>query len=104
MNENERYEIKFGNNVTGKQLNTNDEVAIYYLRTNGTKGEVGPGLLNNCKLFFYSTSRFDSIESNVIPTGFNLINNTNNTFLLFTNSNPSTQYVLRESVQNIKNN
>jgi len=104
MNENERYEIKFGNNVTGKKLNASDEIAIYYLRTNGSKGEVGSNQLNNSRLFFYFTSRSDQIKSNVVPSGINLIDNNNATFISFTNSNPSTQYVLRESVQNIKNN
>lgn len=104
MNENERYEIKFGNDVTGKKLNAGDEVAIYYLRTNGAKGEVGSNQLNNSRLFFYSTFRFDQIKANVIPSGINLIDNNSSTFLTFTNSNPSTQYVLRESVKNIKEN
>lgn len=104
MNENERYEIKFGNDVTGKKLNPGDEVAVYYLRTNGSKGEIGSNQLNNSKLFFFSTARFDQIKSNLIPSGINLINNDNSSFIEYSNSNPSTQFVLRESVQNIKNN
>ena len=30
FNENERYELKFGNNITGKKLNAGDQIAIYF--------------------------------------------------------------------------
>jgi hypothetical protein len=104
LNENQRYEIKFGNNVTGKKLNAGDTVAVYYLRSNGTSGEVGPGLLDNNRLFFYNTPQFASIKSNVIPDNLNLITSTQASYLAFSNIDASTQFVDIESVKDIKTN
>jgi hypothetical protein len=104
LNENQRYEIKFGNNVTGKKLNAGDTVAVYYLRSNGTSGEVGPGLLDNNRLFFYNTPQFTTIKSNVIPDNLNLITSTQASYLAFSNIDASTQFVDIESVKDIKTN
>ena len=104
LNENERYEIRFGNNVTGKQLNPGDEVAIYYLKTNGTTGEVGPGLLNNNKLFFYNTTRFNTIRTDTTPENLNIITSQQVNDIEFSNIDASTSFISRESVSSIKNN
>ena len=65
LNENKRYEVKFGNNVNGKQLQTGDEVAIYYLMSEGKKGEVGPNAINGSNLIRYSTIQFENIFSEI---------------------------------------
>lgn len=104
LNENGRYEFRFGNNVTGKQLNTGDEVAIYYIKTDGVRGEIGPGLLNNNKLFFYNTTRFNQIKTDTTPENLNIIlaNQANN--ISFSNVDASTPFVDRETVASIKTN
>ena len=104
LNENERYEIKFGNNVTGKKLNPNDEVAIYYIKSDGTKGEVGAGLLNRNKLFFYSSPRFNQIKADTTPENLTLITTAQSNLIEFSNIDASTAFVPRESVASIKNN
>jgi hypothetical protein len=104
LNENERYEIRFGNNVTGKQLNTGDEVAIYYIKTNGSQGEVGPGLLNNNKLFFYNTNRFNSIKTDTTPENLNIITSRQVNDIEFTNVDASTNFIPRETVSSMKIN
>lgn len=104
LNENDRYEIKFGNNVTGKKLNDGDEVAVYYLRTDGTAGEVGSGLLNNNKLFFFNTPRFSQIQSDTTPENLTLITAPQASYVEFSNIDGSTAYVPRETVASIKNN
>ena len=45
FNEEERYEIKFGNNVNGKKLNAGDLVQIYYLKSDGLEGKLVKVLL-----------------------------------------------------------
>lgn len=40
LNENKTYEIKFGDNVTGKRLNAGDRVYVFYLESNGEDGEM----------------------------------------------------------------
>jgi len=104
LNENERYELKFGNNVTGKQLNTGDEVAIYYIKSDGSRGEIGSGILNNNKLFFYSSPRFNAIQKDTTPSNLTLISQNQINSINFSNIDASTTFVTRESVASIKNN
>ena len=104
LNENQRYEIKFGNNVTGKKLNEKDNVAIYYLQSNGKSGEIGPGLLDNNKIFFYSTPRFLEIKNDNIPENLELITAQQATYIKFSNIDASTSFQDIESTESIKNN
>jgi len=104
LNENGRYEFRFGNNVTGKQLNTGDQVAIYYLKSDGSRGEVGPGLLDNNKLFFYNTQRYNEIQTDTTPSNLTLITPAQVNLITFSNIDASTPFVERESVDKIKIN
>lgn len=104
LNENQRYEIKFGNNVNGKQLNTGDNVAIYYLKSAGTQGEVGPGLLDGNNLFFYNTTQFTNIQADTTPPNLVLLTPAQTNYLTFSNTDPSTTFVNAESADSIKTN
>lgn len=104
LNEFGRYEIKFGNNINGKELNVGDEVAVYYLKTNGTRGQIGPNLLNGNKLFTLTTPRLEQIKTDTTPQNLKLLANSQYAFLSFTNTNPSTDFVDMESVTSIKQN
>jgi hypothetical protein len=104
LNESGRYEIKFGNNITGKQLDVNSEVAVYYIQSNGISGEVGPTLLDGRSLFFYSTARFNSIKADTISPNLKLITSTESSNITFKNVDASTKFVERESVESIKTN
>jgi len=104
LNENLRYEIKFGNDITGKKLNPNDEVAVYYLVSDGKRGEIGPNIINGNRMFLFNTARFNSIQSDTTPPNLSLINSNQTGGLIFTNSDPSTKFVEVESVTNIKAN
>jgi hypothetical protein len=104
LNENGRYEIKFGNDITGQQLVQGAQVAVYYLQSLGTKGQVGPNTLNNKQLFFYNTARFNSIKSNVISPNLNLINAQQSANITFSNTDASTNFVDIESVSSIRQN
>jgi len=104
LNENLRYEIKFGNNITGKQLNPGDEVAIYYLKSAKEQGEIGPGVLNTNRLFLYSTNTFNKIQKDTTPVNLKLITQDETRYLTFTNTDPSTNFVEVESADSIKVN
>jgi len=104
LNEFGRYEIKFGNNINGKQLNANDNVAVYYLKSSGTRGQIGPNLLNGNKLFSYSTPTYDQILTDTISQNLKLLPVNQYAFLNFTNTNPSTDFVETESTESIKTN
>jgi len=104
LNESGRYEIKFGNNINGKQLNASDEVAIYYLKSGGTSGQIGPNILNNNNLFSYASTRFNQIKNDTTPVNLTIITPAQASYITFTNSDPSTNYVEAESVTSIKQN
>jgi hypothetical protein len=104
LNENDRYEIKFGNNITGKQLNAGDNIAIYYLKSDGVAGEISSNILNGSQLFFYNSPQFINIQANTTVPGLNLLTTTQASYLNFTNTNGSTQYSDKENVDSIKTN
>jgi hypothetical protein len=104
LNEDGRYEVKFGNNVNGKQLNTGDEVAIYYINSSGTPGQVGPNTINGNTPFIYNPVRFSQIKNDTTPANLRLLEQRDLNQLSFENPDPSTKFVTAESVTNIKAN
>jgi len=102
FNENGKYEIKFGDDVTGKKLKSGDEVLVYYLQSDGTPGEVGVGTIDGNGLFQYSSSNYTTVTNDtknityMTPGQF--------AFLTFTNSDPSTKFGEPETVDNIREN
>ena len=65
LNENYRYEIKFGDDVNGKKLQTGDQVFVYYVKSDGATGIIGPGKLKNKNFALFSTNQFSTIKSNI---------------------------------------
>src|SRR5690606_4661489 len=65
FNQKRNYEIKFGNNINGKKLNSGNQVAIYYLKSDGEKGEVGAGMLGGRIAIPFHSTLFDEIYSEV---------------------------------------
>ena len=104
FNENEQYEIKFGNNVNGKKLNVGDLVQIYYLKSDGAEGQVSKGSLNNQQLYFYNTSTFNQILTDTTSSGTNIITSAESANVTFTNINSSTLFKEKETVAEIKQN
>ena len=104
FNENERYEIKFGNNITGKQLSNGDLIAIYFLKSDGVNGQVSKQTLDNQPIYFFTTSQFNEIKNDIIPISSNLITSTEASNLRFENKNSSTNFQLKETVAEIKTN
>lgn len=103
FNENKRYEIKFGNNINGKKLKTSDEVAIYYMRTDGVTGEIGARTLKGKVLAGYNTVRYRNIISDA-QSQANYLNNTQMDGMMFDNYYVSSLYNAPESVESIKEN
>ena len=89
LNENQRYTIKFGNGITGKKLNSGDFVSVYFLKSNGPSGEVGPNVLDGTRLFLYNSDLYSEIMGNVRPTGTNILIFNDAVELNFTNNLPS---------------
>ena len=102
LNENKRYEIKFGNNVTGRQLKRDDQIAVYYLVSDGKKGEIGPGSLNRARLTKYESVQFVTVFDDVKDVNIKYITQQQMFFTLFTNSNASSEYYKGETVDDIR--
>jgi DNA-dependent RNA polymerase auxiliary subunit epsilon len=102
LNENKNYEIKFGDDINGRQLKLNDIIAVYYLETLGAAGEVGTGAINGRQAALYNTIQFNQIAANVISSDLTLLTDVNITYLNYTNDNLSTSYTPIESVDSIR--
>lgn len=91
LNQNKRYEIKFGNDINGIKLQPGDKVAIYYLASSGVDGEIGAGALNeNSRIYRYNTIQFNEILTDLFETDYRYLNNSEMANLNFTNSEAST--------------
>ena len=103
-NESRNYEFKFGDSINGKKLNTNDNVAIYYLQSLGTDGEIAASTLDNLPAVVYNTTQFNTIRSDTFSTDLQYLDDNNITALQFSNANPSTVYTEAENADSIRNN
>lgn len=104
LNESKRYEIKFGNGINGKQLNTGDIVAVYYLESKGSDGEVGIGAVNNKNVVMYNTIQLNTILNDIYDNTSNIIKASDLSKLIFTNNTISTKYDVAEDVDSIRIN
>ena len=105
LNENGHYEIKFGNGIFGKKLKQGDEVSVFYILSDGQKGQISKNAINGNKLFIYRSSRFSQIYSSInsANTQFD-ITEANKAYLSFTNPSNSTIIQDAENVDEIRSN
>ncbi len=103
LNDSKHYEIRFGDNINGKKLNKNDQVAIYYLKSDGIEGEVGVNALQAGKLVKYDSTQFDEIFNSVQLETITFLPTENYGNILFDNQSSSTYYSQEESVDDIRN-
>lgn len=104
LNENGHYEVKFGNDIFGRKLKASDEVAIYYILSNGDRGQISKNAINGNKLFLFNSNQFNDIYPDVATNIGTIINLSNNNLLLFSNPNNSTLIQQAETVEEIRNN
>ena len=106
LNESKRYEVKFGNNVTGKQLNANDIVYVYYLESTGELGEIETLAAQNRSVTLFTSEQYNNITSsvNVKGTGIIYIDQSNADQIRINNNEPSTKFYSGEDVESIREN
>ena len=104
LNENQRYEIKFGDGITGKQLSADDIVYVYYLVNNGTKGEISEFAATGEPITVYTTPQFSDIidQETVRGEGVEYMSQSTGDYMMVANSEPSTKYYPGETVEEIK--
>ena len=103
LNENGFYEIKFGNDVYGKSLESGDSIIVFYLESDGNRGEIGSQVLNKSKLFQYTTPIFDQIFES-IKTRDDYMTASNLILLDVTNTYQSIPVTPAQTVSDIRNN
>ena len=102
FNENQNYEISFGDGVNGVKLNQGDQVAIYYLKIDQNAVGIGPNTLNNSTIVPFNSVRYAQI---LTDTSFNLetlLTTTQLGYLSLNNDYPSNIYTDFESVNQIR--
>jgi DNA-dependent RNA polymerase auxiliary subunit epsilon len=101
LNENKLYEIKFGDNINGRVVSKNSDIAIYYLESKGELGEAGPEFLNNSSFVVFSSQQFLNILDNSDRSNLEIITPT---FVNAENSFASTSFSTAESPNSIREN
>jgi hypothetical protein len=107
INENKRYEIKFGNDINGKQLKKGNNVAIYYIESLGSAGEIGSEGISNQPVRIFSSNVFNEILADLNTRDGNKFSYTSSTeanSFKITNTNDSTYYQAEEDVESIRKN
>ena len=102
LNENKHYEIKFGNGINGKKLDSGSSIAIYYLRSAGSDGEIGVGVLNGQTLTKFETNQFNAILTDVVDGAYTFLGDMST--LQFVNDSVSTYSGKEEDADSIRAN
>ena len=102
FNENEKIEIKFGNNTTGRQLKQGDQVAIYYLVSDGDGGALGPNAIDEFPFTLYTPTQFLTIREDVRPSNLTYMTFTDLQKISISNDTESAYANPKESVTEIK--
>lgn len=106
LNENKRYEIKFGNGINARQLTEGDIVYVYYLVTDGTGGELEAGAASNRSIALYNSNQLTNILSSTKVRGDGVVYTSQSDCdqVLISNTDPSTKFYTGESVEDIRKN
>ena len=106
LNEDGFYEIKFGNGIFGKQLNSGDIVSVNYIESDNEAGVISKNTINGNKLYVYDSLRqrqiFNDTFANKNETSF--INVSNSSLITFNNPQNSTSLSDEETVEQIRLN
>ena len=102
LNEDKRYEIKFGDGINGKSLNSLDQVSIFYISSQGASGEIGTNSLNNAFVSKYNSPNYKNILQNILLNYSSIITDTKFSSLQLNNDTESTMFSNIESVEDIR--
>lgn len=102
LNENKHYEVKFGDNITGRQLQTGDLISLYFLQSDGTDGQINANKLNDTPISLYNTPRFNQIFADVRDNNLTYLNAAQVLLLNINNVVDSTAFFDAETVESIR--
>lgn len=102
LNENKHYEVKFGDNITGRQLQTGDLIALYFLQSDGVDGQINANKLNDTPISLYNTPRFNQIFADVRDNNLTYLNAAQVLLININNNVDSTAFFDAETVESIR--
>jgi hypothetical protein len=103
-NPNKNYEIKFGDNINGKQLKTGDKILVFYLEINENASIVGANSITNNPIVFYNSLNYNNIQNDTLYQKDILLNLTNLNYIRLNNDYPANPYISEENVDEIRKN
>jgi hypothetical protein len=103
-NPNKNYELKFGDNINGKQLNTGDQVLVYYLKIDPQASSIAANSLTKSKIILYNSVNYVNIQASTLAYDAVKITPNTSSSVFLTNEYPSTPYQDEESVEDIRKN
>jgi hypothetical protein len=103
-NPNKNYEIKFGDNINGKQLNTGDTIIIYYLKIDPNSSQIASNTLSKSKIVTYNSNSYSNILKDTVKNESIILNSYNISSITLNNDFPSTPYTPEETVDDIRKN
>jgi hypothetical protein len=101
LNSNKRYEIRFGDDINGRKLQTGDVVAVYYLESSGENGVVGQDFFTK-EVRKYNTPQYNEILNDVNNEQLLYLEATELTNLFFKNNASSTTPKNAETTEEIR--
>ena len=104
FNESGRYEIKFGDGITGRKLNPGDVVAVYYLVCNGNAGVIAANALAGKTPTQLNTTQWNEIFNDVKSADLEYISPDDLQYVSLDNPIASTPFTSYESLGAIRNN
>lgn len=102
LNENKHYEVKFGDNITGRQLQPGDLIALYFLQSDGVDGQINANKLNGTPISLYNTPRFNLIFTDVKDNNLTYLTAIQILGLNINNQVDSTAFFDAETVESIR--
>lgn len=103
LNENMRYEFRFGNDVNGRKLQQGDVVMIYYLSSSQSDGIIGKNALLDKSLVLHTTPQFTLVKSVIKTDDITYLDFNTIEHVSLDNNLPSTDPRDEESVDEIRN-
>jgi hypothetical protein len=103
-NPNKNYEIKFGDDINGKQLQTGDEVIVYYLQINENANTIAANSLKTSKISLFNGLNYQNIFSDTVEYNSTPLSRINIDLIFLNNDFPSSPSTAEESVEDIRKN
>lgn len=104
LNEYGRFEFKFGDNINGRKLTTGDQIAIYFVYSDGSSGVISSNKLRGIPMLPLVSNQFNEISDQLYAGSTSVITDSQLPFLTFDNANQSLPITNEESVDQIRKN